>query len=82
MELLHRLINECLLIIRQVFKVDLEDRFIVHVDDCSPTEHAKSVSTAKNELATGTRSKPRETAWSRSRALPGLSRTPDQTIVT
>jgi hypothetical protein len=36
----------------------------------------------KKRLAIGTRSKPRETAWSRSRALPGLRRTPDRMVVT
>jgi hypothetical protein len=47
MELLHCLLNECFLIIRQVFKVDLKDRFIVHVDDFGPTGRAKSMSMAK-----------------------------------
>ena len=50
MELLYRLLNECFLVIRQVFKVDLEDRFVVHVDDCGPTGHAKSVSMAKSDV--------------------------------
>jgi hypothetical protein len=46
MELL-RLLNEFFLVIRQVFKVSLEDCFVVLVDDYSPTVRAKSVSKAK-----------------------------------
>jgi len=49
-ELLLHLLNECFLVIRQVFKVDLEDRFIVPVDDCGPIGRAKSVSTAKSDV--------------------------------
>jgi hypothetical protein len=54
MKLLHRSINEYLLVIRQVLKVDLEDHLVVHVDNCGPTERAKSVSMAKSELTVGT----------------------------
>jgi hypothetical protein len=82
MEILCCSINECLLVIRLVFKVDREDRFVVHVNDCGPTEHAKSVSMAKSELDTSTHSKPRETAWSISQALSRLRRTPDRMVVT
>jgi hypothetical protein len=49
MKLLHRLFNEHFLVIRQVFKVDLEDHFVVHVDDCGPTGRAKSVLMAKSD---------------------------------
>jgi hypothetical protein len=45
------------LIISQVFKVDLEDHLVIHVDDCGPTGHARSVLTAKHDgpsLATNT----------------------------
>ena len=49
-ELLRHLLNECFLFIKQVFKVDLEDRFIVHVDDCGPTGRAKSVSMTKSDV--------------------------------
>ena len=49
MELLHCLINECLLILRQVFKVDLEDHFVVYVDNSGPTGHAKAMSMAKSD---------------------------------
>ena len=83
MELLRRLLNECLLVIRQVFKVDLKDRLIIHVDDYSPTRRAKScVNGKKWQDAIATHSKPRETAWSRSRALPGLRRTSDWMVMT
>jgi hypothetical protein len=81
MELLRRSINECLLVIRQVFKVDLEDHFIVYVDDCGPTTCHVYVD-GKSELTAGTRSKLRETTWSRSRALSGLRRTLDRMVVT
>jgi hypothetical protein len=38
---LHHLPNECLLVVMQVFKVDLEDCLIIHVDDYGPTGCAK-----------------------------------------
>jgi hypothetical protein len=50
MELLCHLLNECFLVIKLVFKVDLEDHFVVHVDDCGPTGHAKIVSMAKSDV--------------------------------
>jgi hypothetical protein len=57
------LLNEYFLVIRQVFKVDLEDHFVVHVDDCGPTGHAKSVSTVKSDILSpaheASREKPR-----------------------
>jgi hypothetical protein len=73
------------LIVSQVFKVDLEDHLVIHVDDCGPTGHARSVLTAKHDrpsLATNMQSKPVETVWSRSRALPKLRETPDRAVVT
>ena len=43
------LLNERLLVIKKVFKVDLEDRLIICVDDSGPTRHGKIVWMAKSE---------------------------------
>ena len=66
------MLNERLLVVRQIFKVDLKDHLIIHADDCGPTERAKNVSTAKKRQGAIDTNKPRETAWSRSQALSGL----------
>jgi len=60
---------------------------VVDLDDSKTLQLKTSffefvLSTAKSELAAGTCSKPREIAWSRSRALPKLRRTPDRMVVT
>jgi hypothetical protein len=40
-EFFYFLLNERLLVMKQVFKVDLEDHLIIHVDNCGPTGCAK-----------------------------------------
>jgi hypothetical protein len=77
------LLNERLLVIRQVFKVDLEDCLIIHVDDCGPTECAKNVSTTESNRVPpaheASREKPRGADLELS---PGLGRALDQIVVT
>ena len=43
------LVDECPLLIGQVFKVDLKDHLIIHVDDCGPIEHAKIMWMVKSD---------------------------------
>jgi hypothetical protein len=85
------LLNKRLLVIRQVFKVDLEDHLIIHVDDCGwllikqlwSHRACQSVSTAKR----GTGIRWHATSWEKPcGANPelslGLRRTLDRMVVT